>query len=128
MTYFDFALIAQSVAPSTAPSGAPQATPGGGQQSMVLLVGLMLAFVVVTVLTGRTRRKEQKERQRLIDNLGKNDRVMTIGGIIGTVVAVRENEVVLKVDEATNTKMTFMKKAIQQVLTDGQTPPVDKQT
>jgi preprotein translocase subunit YajC len=91
-----------------------------------MLIGLVLFFAVFMVLSGRARRKEQHERQRLLDNLSKNDRVMTIGGIVGTVVQVRENEVVVKVDETTNTKMTFIKKAIQQVLPEGTTPPADK--
>ena len=42
--------------------------------------------------------------------------MMTIGGILGTVVNVKDNEVVLKVDEATNTRMTFLKRSIQQVV------------
>jgi preprotein translocase YajC subunit len=49
--------------------------------------------------------------------------VVTIGGIVGTVVATRDDEVVLKVDESTNTKMTFVRKAIQRVL-----PESDRKT
>jgi preprotein translocase subunit YajC len=44
--------------------------------------------------------------------------VQTIGGIIGTVVESRENEVVLKVDETSNTKIKFSRNAIHRVLTD----------
>ena len=53
-------------------------------------------------------------------NLTRNDRVLTIGGAIGTVVSVKDNEVVLKVDESTNTKMTFVKTAIQKIMTEDQ--------
>ena len=66
----------------------------------------------------RGNRKQKNERQRLINNLAKNDRVLTIGGIIGTVASVRDNEVVVMVDESSNTKMTFLKTAIQRVITD----------
>ena len=41
----------------------------------------------------------------MIQSLDKNDRVRTIGGIIGTVIDVKDDEVVLKVDESNNTKI-----------------------
>jgi preprotein translocase YajC subunit len=43
-------------------------------------------------------------------------KVMTIGGIKGTVTDVREDEVVVKVDESSNTKMRFTRGAIQKVV------------
>ncbi len=46
----------------------------------------------------------------------KNDRVVTIGGIVGTVATVKEDEVTLKVDESNNTKITFSRVAIQRVM------------
>lgn len=94
-----------------------QSTPSGGS-NMIMMVGLGLMFVVFFIMMNRGQSKEKKKRQALLDGMKKNDRVMTIGGIIGTVVTVKDNEVVLKVDESTNTKMTFSKRAIQQVLGD----------
>jgi preprotein translocase YajC subunit len=44
--------------------------------------------------------------------------VLTIGGILGTVTAVKDHEVTVKVDESNNTKMTFLKTAIQKVVTE----------
>ena len=46
----------------------------------------------------------------------KHDRVQTIGGVIGAIVEVKPDEVVLKVDESSNTRITFARSAIQQVL------------
>ena len=83
---------------------------------MLIGLGLMLGVFYFVIVRGN--RKQERKRKDLLGNLGKNDKVMTIGGIVGRVVTVRENEVVLKVDESTNTKMTFSKKAIQQVMTD----------
>jgi preprotein translocase subunit YajC len=54
----------------------------------------------------------------MLADLKKNDRILTRGGILGTVVGIKENEVVLKVDETTNTKMTFLKDAVWQVVQD----------
>lgn len=96
------------------PSPKPAADPG----SMFLFAAL-LALMVFMLLTSRSQRKrEQRERQALYDRLSKNDRVLTVGGIIGTVVSVKDNEIVLKVDETNNTKMTFLKSSVQRILTD----------
>ena len=46
----------------------------------------------------------------------KHDRVRTIGGVIGAIVEVKSDTVVLKVDESSNTRMTFSRDAVQQVL------------
>jgi preprotein translocase subunit YajC len=54
----------------------------------------------------------------MVQSLKKNDRVRTIGGILGTVMDVRDDEIVLKIDEATNTKMRVIPAAIATVLSD----------
>ena len=93
--------------------GAPA---GGGQ---MIFLALMLAMVVFMFMTTRSQKKrEQRKKEEMYDRLAKNDKVLTIGGAIGTVLTVKDNEVVLKVDESTNTKMTFLKTAIQRVITD----------
>lgn len=85
-----------------------------------LLLPAVLVFVMVFffVSTRSARKNEQKRRDEMLKALSKNDRVLTHGGIIGTIVAVKDNEIVLKVDESTNTKMTFIKDAIRQVIKD----------
>jgi len=50
--------------------------------------------------------------------LKKGDKVQTAGGILGTVVEVRDSEVVVKVDENANTRLRFARSAIQAVLDD----------
>ena len=114
-----FSFIAQTASPAASAAGnAQQGTnnPGGGQ---TLFIGFIVMLAVFYFVLIRGNRKQQAQKQSLLDNLSKNDKVMTIGGIIGSVVSVRDNEVVLRVDESNNTKMTFLKKSIQQVITDG---------
>jgi preprotein translocase subunit YajC len=53
-----------------------------------------------------------------LKNLKRGDRIQTIGGIVGTVVDAREDEVVVKVDETNNSKITFIRKAIATVVED----------
>jgi preprotein translocase subunit YajC len=52
----------------------------------------------------------------MLSKLKKNDHVVTIGGIHGTIVAVRDKEIVLKVDESSNLKLKFARSAIAKVL------------
>ena len=98
-----------------APAGDPK---GGGAPGGVMLFGLILMMGVFFFIMMRGNRSQRKKKETMLNAMKKNDRVMTIGGAIGTIVSVKENEVVLKVDEATNAKMTFIKRAIQQVISE----------
>lgn len=84
-----------------------------------MLIGLGIFFVVFYFMIMRGNKKQKTERANLLDSLAKNDRVMTIGGLLGTIVTIRDQEVVLKVDESNNTKVTFLKSSIQKVIKDG---------
>lgn len=97
----------------------PQKPPGGSPSAAFFPIAMMLAVVAFMLLSARSQRKrEKRDRESMYAGITKNDRVLTVGGVIGTVVTVRESEVVLKVDEATNTKMTFIKSAVQKVMGD----------
>lgn len=118
--------LAQTIGdPGTAPpaGGAPIGGTGGGGAApaqspfggtfLLLMVGLMVFMIVTTIMSGR---RQKKERERLLTSLKKHDRVQTHGGIIGSIVELKDTEVVLKVDAANNTRITFAKSAVQQVL------------
>jgi preprotein translocase subunit YajC len=110
MNWCILGLLAQQQAPS---GSAPGSSMG------LLLPGLLVFMVVFMFVSSRSARKnEQKRRDEMLNALSKNDRVLTQGGIIGTIVSIKDNEIVLKVDESTNTKMTFIKDAIRQVVKD----------
>lgn len=104
-------------------SPAPADPNAGKSPGSALLFGFLLMIAVFYFVLFRGNRRQQRERQDLLTKLTKNDRVMTVGGIVGTVIQVRDNEVVLKVDETNNTKITFLKTAIQRVLQPGESPP-----
>lgn len=105
-------LFAQAT-PTGPPTG--QTTPTGS----FLFPAMMLALVAFMLLSARSQKKrEKRERDDMHARLAKNDRVLTVGGVIGTVVVVRDTEVVLKVDESTNTKMTFLKTSVQRIMSD----------
>ena len=66
----------------------------------------------------RGPKKRQKEQKKVMDDMKKNDRVRTIGGILGTIVDIRDDEVVIKIDESNNTKMRMVRNAIATVVVD----------
>jgi preprotein translocase subunit YajC len=105
--------------PGTTPTGGP---PPSGGSPLFMLLPLVLIMVLLMVMSGGAQRREKKRLAALIAALKKNDRVLTIGGIIGTVYEVRDDEVVLKVDENSNTRVRFTKNAIQQVLKPAEGP------
>jgi preprotein translocase subunit YajC len=83
--------------------------PGFGYTQLIFL-GLML--VVFYFLLFRGPRKKQQEHKQMVQTLSKNDKVRTIGGIIGTIVDIKGDEITLKVDESNNTKIKIASSAI----------------
>lgn len=98
-----------------------QDAPGGGGGGG-LWIGLILMLVVFYAIMLSGSRREKKKRQEMLSAIKKNDRVMTIGGIIGSVVSVNDAEVSLKVDESANVKITVIRSAIQRVLREDERP------
>ncbi|MCC6661270.1 MAG: preprotein translocase subunit YajC [Phycisphaerales bacterium] len=97
----------------SAPAGMPASSgPFGGFTFLPVLV-ILVVMILITSMSGR---KEKKRRAAILAGVGKNDRVQTVGGIIGTVVELTETEMVLRVDEAANTRVRFARSALQQVL------------
>jgi preprotein translocase subunit YajC len=71
-------------------------------------------------MMARPKNKAQAKTSDLLANLKKNDKVVTAGGILGTVVNHRSDAeyVTLRVDEATNSKMQVLAKSIVRVVSD----------
>jgi preprotein translocase subunit YajC len=87
---------------------------GGGATSITpTLVTFGLVFAIFYFLIIRPQNKKQKETQQMLKALKKGDRVVTIGGIRGTIFSIKEDAVVLKVDD--NTKIQFSRSAIAHV-------------
>jgi preprotein translocase subunit YajC len=73
----------------------------------MILIGLFFYFILM-----RPQQKEARRRQELLSTLKKNDKVVTAGGIIGTIVDLSSDgsRVTLKVDD--NTRMKFLRSSI----------------
>ncbi len=77
---------------------------------LFIILGVFILFIF---LSGRSRRKQEAKKREMLASLKKGDKVISIGGIIGTIVEVRDNEVIVKVDENSNTRMRFLRDAIR---------------
>jgi len=86
----------------------------GGMLSMLL--PFILMFVVMYFLILRPQKKKERERKALLSRVKKNDRVVTAGGIHGLITSARENEVILRVDDAKDVKIKVDRSAIVSVL------------
>lgn len=114
--------LAGSVPPPTSPSGAttgapgatggngvPPAAPGGNYMFLIVMGGFLVLWILMITMG---QRREAKKRQSLFDSLKKHDRVQTTGGVIGTIVEIKPETIVLRVDENSGTKITFARAAI----------------
>lgn len=113
--------LAQTTAPQTqqpvitTPPATQPKEPAPGWASSPL-VPMAIIIVVMYFFLFRSKKTQEKKRIEMLDTLKKGDRIQTIGGIRGTVVDAREDEVVVKVDETSNTKLHFARSAIHKVL------------
>ncbi len=87
---------------------------GGSGQLVTTFVTFGLVILIFYFLIIRPQNKKQRDAKNMLSQLKKGDRVVTAGGIRGTVLSVKEQVVVLKVDD--NTKLEFSKSAISSVL------------
>ena len=107
---------------TTGTPGGTQGAGGGAQQSpfgggfLFIMIGMIVFMIVMSTMTSR---KEKKKRNEMLSSLGRHDRIVTTGGMIGTVVEIKSDEVVIKVDESTNTRIHFNRAAVQSVLKHG---------
>ena len=76
---------------------------GGGWTMWIMLA---LIFVVMWFFMIRPQKKQQKELQNFRDSLAKGDKVVTIGGIFGTIVEVKEDTVLMEVDNGVKIRVS----------------------
>jgi preprotein translocase subunit YajC len=117
-----YTLLAQEPAP---PAGGAAAKPQGGFDIFTILM-FALPLVFLWLIVFRPARKQEAERKLTLASLKKNDEVVTIGGVLGTVVGIKEkgpdgavsqdDEITLRVEGA---KIRFIRSAIARILSRG---------
>ena len=83
--------------------GAPAQQGGVGQYSFLIM--MLLIFVVMYIFMIRPQQKKQKEIAKFRDNLKKGDKIVTVGGIYGVVAEVKENHLLVEVDNGVKIKV-----------------------
>lgn len=106
------------------PAGAGGGGGGGrssafGPEFLIIMLGLLAVMIIMSV---SGQRRERKKRQALLSAIQKHDKVQTVGGVIGSIVEIKPDFVVLKVDESSNTRITFARSSIQQVISSANQP------
>ncbi|MBD3345567.1 MAG: preprotein translocase subunit YajC [Chitinivibrionales bacterium] len=88
--------------------------PGRGVGGANMIFMMVIMFGIIYFLMIRPEQKKQKNRQKMIGEMKKGDKVVTIGGVYGTVGNVKENSLMVKIAE--NTVVEVRKGAVSEVL------------
>lgn len=104
-----FALALLAAFQESPPAGKGEPPPAPPLWPMFLLLAVVFWFLMI-----RPQMKEQKKRQQMLQSLKKHDRVVTQGGLIGTIKALDEKTVTLEIDDKVRAK--FQRSAIVGVL------------
>ena len=86
--------------------------PGG---AFAQFVPFILIIVIFYFLLIRPQSKKRKETEKMLSALKKGDKIVTIGGLYGTIQSVKETTVIIKADD--NVKLEFLRSAISSVIT-----------
>ena len=97
-------------------------TPPGGQgqgNPFALWLPIILIFAIMYFLIFRPQAKKQKQQRMMIEALKKGDKIITSGGIHGTIAGIKEKEgtIIVKIDD--NTKIELVKNSVAQVVEKG---------
>ena len=130
MTEF-FVLAQGAPAPAAAPAPtqttnttapAPGGTPAPEQGALGGLMGMLPMILIIAAmfyLLWRGQAKERKKREAMLSSIKAGDRIVTIGGMYGTVVEVKNEGFIIKI--ADNVKIEVTKSAVGSVVTTGET-------
>jgi len=106
--------------------GAPQggAEAAGSAGFLTSIIPFAFIILIFYFLIIRPQNKKRKDTERMLSSLKKGDRVVTIGGIHGTVQNVKDTTVIIKVDD--NVKLEFLRSAVSSVVTASKEGKEDK--
>ena len=123
-------LAGQPAAPAPATNGAATQTPGApaaqqrpaGPDMFLVLLPVLVGMVLLSIFSGR---KQRKQKEKLLAELKKHDRVVTTGGMIGFVAEVKPDVVVLKLEEGRDVRVTFTRDAIAAIVKSAEPAATD---
>ncbi|MDZ7344293.1 MAG: preprotein translocase subunit YajC [candidate division KSB1 bacterium] len=92
--------------------------PGQSNSLWGFMFPMILIFAIMYFLILRPQAKRQKEHQKMLASLEKGDRIMTAGGIFGSIVGIKEKENILIVKVAENVKLEVSRNHVSRKLDD----------
>ena len=95
----------------------PQGGEAGGPGAFMTFLPFIAIIAIFYFLIIRPQSKKQKETQKMLSALKKGDKIVTVGGIHGTIQTVDEHSIILKVDD--NTKIKFSRSAVSSIVSPG---------
>lgn len=113
MNFTQFLLMAAPTTPATG-----DGTSTGGGLAGLILPGIMFVVMLVAMyfLIIRPQKKKEKEEKKMRENLQIGDEILTIGGIYGRVISLKEDTIVIE-SKSDHSKLTIARWAMQQNLT-----------
>jgi preprotein translocase subunit YajC len=96
--------------------------PGGSEAFLRTMVPILLVGVLFYFMLIRPESRKKADHAKLVENLKKHDRIVTIGGIFGSVSNVQKGtgEITVLIDENTNTKIRIQRNSISRVITENE--------
>ena len=112
---------AQTKTTEQVPADIPaQEEPRSAWDGLGSMAPMIIVMVVLIYFMWRGQKKEQKRRQEMIEGVKVGDKVVTIGGIYGEIVTVKEQSFIVKI--ADNTRVELMKSAVNPAAPAGDEP------
>jgi preprotein translocase subunit YajC len=109
--------------PST---GGATAQGQGGGNPMSLIFMIIAIFAVMYFLMIRPQQRQKKQHQDMLSQVGKGDKVVTAGGVHGTITGVKDNTVIVKI--ADNVKVEVNRSSISQIVSSKSSKTTQPQT
>ncbi|MEW6234233.1 MAG: preprotein translocase subunit YajC [Candidatus Omnitrophota bacterium] len=106
-------IILSAAAPDAAGGGAPAST-DVSNPLMQMLFPLLLCFFIFYFLLIRPQQKQRQRHEEQVNQLKKGDKIVTSGGIFGSIVGMKDNIAVIKIAE--NVKIEILKSSISQII------------
>ena len=105
---------------TTTAEAAAEKQPGFFESMGFMFPALMAVMLLYFIMMTRPQPKNSEKASEMLSNLKKNDRVVTAGGILGTVVNVRTDAeyITLRIDDSSNARMQVLASSIVRVLSD----------
>jgi len=108
----------------TTGGGSAQGQGGGNPMSLIFMI--IAIFAVMYFLMIRPQQRQKKQHQDMLSQVGKGDKIVTAGGMHGTITGVKDSTVIVKI--ADNVKVEVNRSSISQIVSAKSSKTTQAQT